>query len=136
MKHPSGLEHFQVFEGDLYDNRKEHEKKPLRRKFEWHFSRISNVSQFKATLRAGKVTTLGCYPLYFITHDGAALCFDCAKKQFRQVVWDFMHKTSTGWRVVACDVNWESTDTHCDHCSEKIPSAYGDDEEETTKENE
>lgn len=38
---------------------------------------------------------------------------------------------STGWRIVAQDVNWEDQDMICVHCNKKIESAYGDDDEAT-----
>lgn len=109
-----------VFEGDLYRG-----SQVLRKDYKKHFSQINTLAQFKATLREGPRTWPGFYPLYFITHDGAALCFDCGRKEFRQIAWDFMHKTSTGWRVVACDINYEDNDLHCDHCDKQIESAYG-----------
>ena len=66
----------------------------------------------------------GGYPLYLITADGAALCIDCGKKEFRQIAWDWTRKASTGWCAEATDVNWEDTDLICDHCGNKIESAY------------
>jgi len=128
-------EHLEIFQGDLYDNRKPWGADPnkaanvVRQKYEWQFSRMNKLSQVKATLRAGSVTSLGAYPLYLITSDGAPLCFDCARKEFRQIVWDYLNQCSTGWKVVACEVNYEDNELHCDHCSKQIPSAYGDDKE-------
>ena len=68
----------------------------------------------------------GGYPLFILTKDSAALCIACAKKEFRQIAWDWTHKASTGWHAIAADVNWESTDLYCDHCSQLIESAYGE----------
>lgn len=98
---------------------------PLRADYQKTFARIDKLSQVKATLRAGSVTWPGCYPLFFITRDGAALCFDCARKEFRQVAWDFLNDCSTGWRISGCDVNYENQELTCDHCNKKIDSAYG-----------
>ena len=68
----------------------------------------------------------GGHPLYIITNDGAALCVDCAKKEFRQIAWDWTRKQDTGWCAVAAAINWEDTDTSCDHCGNAIEVAYGD----------
>lgn len=119
--------HFHIFEGDLFNDRVSRYQTPIRRRYEWTFSRIANLSQAKATLRAGNCAWPGGYPLFLITHDGAALCFDCARKKWRQIVWDFLNKASTGWRLAGCDVNYEDNSLHCDHCGEKIKSAYGND---------
>lgn len=70
----------------------------------------------------------GGYPLFLITADGAALCIDCGKKEFRRIASAWAsHDNTGGWHVDASDVNWEDTDLYCDHCSKRIESAYGDD---------
>jgi hypothetical protein len=111
-------------EGDLYDTRKGF-KTPLREKYSFTFSGIETASQFKATIRAGAYAWPGGYPLYFITKDGAALCFACARKEARQVFWDFLNDCSTGWHITGCAINYEEPDLTCDHCSKAIESAYG-----------
>jgi len=63
----------------------------------------------------------GGYPLYAITHDGAALCHHCCKSERTSIA------TTTGtdgWNVVHLDVNWEDPDLFCDHCGSRIESAY------------
>lgn len=32
------------------------------------------------------------------------------------------------WRLVAADVNWEDSGLTCDHCSQRIESAYAEQE--------
>ena len=90
-----------------------------------HCAEIRTTQQLRATLRAGKYTSLGSYPVYLYTSDGAALCFDCAREEYRQVSRAIREKASDGWRVVGCDVNYESTDLYCDQCNKSIESAYG-----------
>jgi hypothetical protein len=85
------------------------------------------LAEIKTRLRAGAYAWPGGYPLYAITHDGAALCFPCVRKEWRQVVWDYLHRASTGWRVDAFDVSYEDPDLHCAHCSKRIESAYAED---------
>ena len=68
----------------------------------------------------------GGYPLYLVTSDGAALCVDCAKQEYKQIVYAIRHNLNDGWRVEAVDVNYEETDLYCDHCNKQIESAYGE----------
>ena len=67
----------------------------------------------------------GGYPLFLITSDGAALCTDCGKKAYRNIASAIHNNVSDGWKVEAVDVNWEDTELYCDHCSQPIESAYG-----------
>lgn len=112
-----------VFEGDLYRHGMTN---PLRAKYQFHFRAINSVSELKATLRAGKVTWPGFYPLFLLTSDGAALSFESARENFRALVWSIRHRANDGWRVVGCDVNFEDNDLVCAHSGEKIESAYGE----------
>ena len=68
----------------------------------------------------------GGYPLFLITSDGAALCVECGRKEYRQIAYAIMHKQNDGWRVTAADVNWEDNSLFCDHCSKQIESAHAD----------
>lgn len=70
----------------------------------------------------------GGYPKALITADGACLCADCTKKEYRLIVAESLQNTNCGFRVAGVDVNWENSDLYCDYCSKQIPSAYGDDE--------
>lgn len=117
---------FVTSDGNLFDTRKsDWSKHPLREKYSYHFRQIETLAQVKATLRAGAFTELGGYPLYFITDDCQPLCFACARKQFRQVAWDFLNKAKTGWHIQSTDINYEDNDCYCCHCSKQIESAYG-----------
>ena len=68
----------------------------------------------------------GGYPLFLIMSDGGALCIDCGKKEFRQIAYAHRHNLKDGWHVAAPNINWEDTDLYCDHCNNKIESAYGE----------
>lgn len=119
--------HFMISEcdGGLYDTRKtDWSKFPLRTKYSWSHSDIQTVQQLKATLRAGKFTFPGCYPLFLVMADGEALCFDCGRKEFRLIVEGIRY--GTGWKVVGCAANWEDNDLRCCHCEKRIESAYGE----------
>ena len=86
-----------------------------------------STKEVKDALRSGPYTFPGCYPLYFITSDGAALSFEAVRAEWRQVCHSIRHKLSDGWRVVALDVNYEDGNLYCDHSGERIESAYAED---------
>lgn len=115
-------------DGHLYDTRVDSwsAKAPLRRDYCQTFEHIANTRQLKATLRGGAFAWPGGYPLYFITSDGGALAFETVRDNLRSVLDSIKTKCNDGWRVVACDVNWENTDLADDHTGEPIESAYGE----------
>jgi len=88
---------------------------------------INTVHDFRRAIRNGAYAWPGGYPLYFITSDGAALSFDAAKAERRNILQSIAHRNNDGWRVIGADVNWEDQDLTCDHTGERIPSAYGED---------
>jgi hypothetical protein len=113
-------------DGHLYDARRPnwHELPPLRTCYQRTHREIKTGMQLRATLRAGEHTFPGCYPMYFITSDGAALSFDTVRQNLRSVLDSVRHGSRDGWRVVACDVNYEDGDLYDEHTGEKIPAAY------------
>lgn len=88
---------------------------------------ITTPSQFGRALNQPYAWP-GGYPTYFITSDGAALCCDCAKRQGRQICDSIRTRSNDGWRVESQDINWEDASLYCDHCGERIESAYAEDE--------
>ena len=74
----------------------------------------------------------GGYPKYAITSDGAALCPTCCSDNYRAILESIRDYPSDqfgycdGWRVIATDINWEDQYLTCDHCGDKIESAYGE----------
>lgn len=65
--------------------------------------------------------------MFFITGDCNTVCFDCVRKEFSNIVQDFMWGSHAA--VCAADINYEDNDLYCDFCDKKIESAYGDDDE-------
>jgi hypothetical protein len=65
----------------------------------------------------------GGYPMFAITSDGGALCHKCCKTEARSIGSTY---GSDGWAITALDVNWEDPGLYCDHCSERIESAYAE----------
>jgi len=113
--------------GELFDTRlPDWSHKPLRDNFKRRHRDITSTADLRATLRAGPYAWPGGYPLYFITSDGAALSFEAVRSELRNVLWSMQNRVSDGWRVVACDINYEDGDLRCDHTGKRIPSAYGD----------
>jgi hypothetical protein len=81
------------------------------------------VEMFDASLAYGAYTPMGGYPKYFITSDGETLSFDAARKNARLIREAIADNSDCGWRVVACDINWESL-LYCCHTNKQIESAY------------
>jgi hypothetical protein len=112
--------------GQLFDTRDPRwSSKPLRAIYSQGNREIRTTAEYKATLRNGAFAWPGGYPLYLICSDGAALCFACGRKELRNILEAIRDKDQSGWRVVACDINYEDSDLYCDHCSKPIESAYG-----------
>jgi hypothetical protein len=66
----------------------------------------------------------GGYPMFAVTSDGAALCHRCCDSERSSI--GFTCGTD-GRAIVGLAVNWEDPDLFCDHCSNRIESAYGED---------
>jgi hypothetical protein len=88
---------------------------------------IHSISDFRSAVRHGPYTWPGGYPLFFICNDGAALCCACVKTERRNILESIATRAHDGWRVVGLDINYEDPDLYCDHCSQRIESAYAED---------
>ena len=67
----------------------------------------------------------GGYPIVYVTDDGGCLCPNCVQDNLEEI--GTTHKGS-GWNVVGMDANWEDPSLFCDHCGNRIKSAYAEDE--------
>lgn len=92
-----------------------------------HHQQIRTPCQFLETLKAGPYAWPGGYPLYFITSDGEPLSFAAARSNALLIARAIKSNDSGGWRVVACEVNWEDETLSCCHSNQPIESAYGAD---------
>jgi hypothetical protein len=72
-------------------------------------------------------TSLGAYPLVYITQCAEVLCADCATDQIDNGN-DYNFDP-----VIAVDVHWEGEDETCCDCGSAIPSAYGPVESEASE---
>ena len=88
---------------------------------------INCISDFRSAMRNGPYAWPGGYPCYFVTSDGAALSFEAARKERRNILESIAHRLNDGWRVIGLDVNYEDDQLYCDQTNERIPSAYGED---------
>ena len=66
----------------------------------------------------------GGYPLFYITEDGGILCPKCCNEN-KELLND---ESDRQWFVIAYDVNWGDGKLYCDHCYEKIESAYDEED--------
>ena len=89
--------------------------------------KIENVRDFGKALRNGPYTSVGSYPVFFLTSDGGTLSFATAWEERSRIVESIKEKLNDGWRVVAADVNWES-ELYDDHSGNRIESAYAEDD--------
>jgi hypothetical protein len=64
-----------------------------------------------------KFTSVGCYPIVYVTGDMDCLCATCATKM--------RDEAEDGAAPLACDIHWEGEALSCDDCGDDIESAYG-----------
>ena len=82
-------------------------------------------------VRGGSYSSVGCYPLFFLTSDGETMCPPCVKANLWQVGRETRDKSRSDWAIVGHGANWEDPDMFCCHCNKRIESAYAEDEMET-----
>ena len=97
-------------------------------------SKRRNLTFLKSAIRQGFAWP-GGYPLSAITCDGAAICMDCCRKNWRNVCYETMIRKweGCGWSVAAVDVLWEGGN-YCDHCNVNL-DAYPSEEMEEKEAN-
>jgi hypothetical protein len=64
----------------------------------------------------------GLYPLFYIDARSNVFCPACAREADRDPETLPQHKP------MACDANWEDYTLDCDHCNNRIPSAYAEED--------
>jgi hypothetical protein len=108
---------------DLYDVKRHVEQRGAH-------GALGSVAWFLHSLRGGPFTSHGCYPLFWLASDGETLSFEACKANAGRIARAIRNQDSSGWRVVACDVNWEDSSMHCAHTGKRIESAYAEDRAE------
>lgn len=66
----------------------------------------------------------GGYPIYYVTVMGSVLCPECANSEEAKEA----DPHDNDWRIETAATNWEDPNLYCDNCSERIESAYAEDE--------
>jgi hypothetical protein len=92
------------------------------------------VEQLKDFIRR-KYAVPGMYPQYLVMDDGGNLCHACARDNFKLILRATRRRfdirtpalLSDDWATVGTDVNWDES-LYCDHCGERIESAYAEPE--------
>lgn len=90
---------------------------------------FKTVEEYKEAVKAGPYAWPGGYPLFYVTQDGGALCWDCAHDEEAEIIAAITDDNDPQWRVCGYDINHEDASLHCDHCSERIESAYAEPED-------
>ena len=66
----------------------------------------------------------GGYPRFAVTDDGGVLCPACCASEYDLIA---RAAPGNGWHVTGHGINWEDPALHCDHCNQRIESAYAED---------
>ena len=85
-----------------------------------------DTTQLKSFARS-KFAWPGGYPLFAVCTDGAALCHQCTLDNYREILTATKTGDRNGWAIEAITVNWEDDMCFCEHCGERIESAYAED---------
>lgn len=65
----------------------------------------------------------GGYAIVLITHDGAILCCECARDNYKQINHSVRHNLKDGWNIIGIDNASNMGNTHteyCDHCNKTV----------------
>lgn len=89
--------------------------------------------EFLRSLRSGPYTSVGSYPLFWLCSDGETLSHAACLEHAAQIARAIRDGSSDGWRVVACDANYEDPAMFCAHTGERIESAYAEDHATTLR---
>jgi len=70
----------------------------------------------------------GGHPVFYMCADNGILCPTCANTEpaVREADNQADCPDYNQWRIVASDVNWEDDSLTCDHCNQRIESAYAE----------
>lgn len=85
-----------------------------------------NTTELKQALRNGRYAWPCGYPTFFVADDGQALCHDCVRDNFRDVVEAIKKHSRSGWRVDGHAINYDDAYLTCDDCGAFIESAYAE----------
>jgi len=84
--------------------------------------------RYKGETLAQKFAWPGGYPLYLVMTDGGCLCGDCILSERGLIHQAALEDLHDGWAPMGMDINYEDPALYCDHCNERIESAYAEDD--------
>jgi len=85
---------------------------------------IETLRKVRHAIRTGYAWP-GGYRIDVVMTDGAVLCTQCARENYRLISYATRHGIRDGWAASGSDVHWEGSAEHCAHCSKVLPSEYG-----------
>lgn len=88
-----------------------------------HITMLEKGGEITQTVAA--YSSVGSYPLLYLDTRDNVLCPACVEADL-EVACD----PEDPGRIVACSANWEDASLYCDSCSERIESAYAEDDVE------
>lgn len=89
---------------------------------------IMTTKALLSALRKGVYTSYGSYPTFFLMDDGETVSHQGIRENLKEVLRAMRQKQNNGYRVVACEINYEDPDMRCAMTNERIPSAYAEPE--------
>lgn len=81
----------------------------------------SRINKLKAFIR-GRYAWPGGYDRVMICDDGAALCYDCVKSEYYNILRSTKFDTHDGWCFIGVMINYEEADWSCAHCDKPLSS--------------
>lgn len=64
----------------------------------------------------------GGYEIVAIADDGAVLCMDCCRKNWKEICWSMRNRVNDGWRVVALTIEAVDAESCRDDGNEELIS--------------
>jgi hypothetical protein len=90
---------------------------------------IMTVVELRQHFHKGKANAYawpGGYPMAYVTTDGGVLCPSCVTKERGRILRSTHERARDGWAIDGIDINYEDPRLFCDHCGQRIESAYCD----------
>jgi len=87
--------------------------------------------QIREYLKSGGFAWPGGYEIRPYFSDGETICYDCFKKELKQIIRESLFNWKCGWDLIGFDVHWEGPAEYCVQCNRELPSEYGDPDFET-----
>lgn len=88
---------------------------------------IDSYEDLLAWVKAGRYTSIGSYPVFFLMGDGEAVSYDAVVAELDRIREGF-EDGEAEWTVVGAEINWENPELYCGHTGERIESAYAEEE--------